>query len=166
MEQLDEVRKAQHQRYQLHIQKILEEQQKKADEDNAKIQFVEETKRKLRVLGHEIHNYQNIREICQKMKEFCKYVGETIGMFQDYDLEDVKEIFSKIIYNLQSNTIIFNVTTIEEKSCVHEIQNDVQHITELLQLPENVIEFDVQMDVTNDADFAKLLARELNPKIY
>lgn len=166
MEQLSEIRKAQQQRYQLHRQKILEEEQKKSDEDNAKIQLVEKTKEKLRTTGYKIHNYKNIKEMWSNIKGFRELIEKAISIFQEYDFDDTKEIFNRIIYNLQSGAIHFNITTREEKMYVQEIQMDIKRIVELLQLPENIIEFDFQMDVDHDMDMAKLLSQELNPKIY
>jgi hypothetical protein len=63
---------------------------------------------------------------------------------------------------MQNDIIKFKVIRQEEKNCIQRIQCDIQQLLRLLGYPEDLIDFDVQMDTSDDAKMAQeMMERDL-----
>lgn len=161
MEQLKEERRKQYERY---VQQRQKEIQQHADEENEHLQNKENVKNKLRKLGNRIHNYQHLNDLANNLENFEELLEKNFHIFEDYDFNDIVEIFQNILNQMQNSIIKFRTTSNLDKNNTQKIQKNILKILELLKLPENFIDFDVQMDTTDDENFAKQLLTTEIPK--
>jgi hypothetical protein len=152
MEEIINIRKK---RYEEYMKKINEEKQQIIEKENLKIIKKEDEKDKIKILGMKIHNCKNIVEITKKLIEFQEKIETNIEFFEDYDFDDLRDIFNRVIKNMQDNMIFFNITNEEERKNSKKLEEVIKNILKILKLPEDLIDFDVQMDTEKDEEIAK-----------
>jgi hypothetical protein len=162
MEQLQEIRKKQYERYN---NQRNEEKQQKSNIEHINIQTIEEIKDHLKEIGYKIHHYKNINDLAKNIEKVRETLDTNMNKFQEYDLDDVKETFNRIMIHMQNQIIKFTAISNMERYNMQKIQTDIKKILQLLNLSVDIIEFDVQMDTTEDENIAKQLLFDEHPMI-
>jgi len=154
MEQLQEIRRSKMKRYN---NQRNEEKQQKSNIEHINIQTIEEIKDHLKEIGYKIHNYKNINDLSKNIEKVRETLDNNMNKFQEYDVDDVRETFNRIMIHMQKQIIKFTAISNMEKYNMQKIQTDIKKILQLLNLSVDIIEFDVQMDTTEDENIAKQL---------
>jgi hypothetical protein len=156
-ERWEKYKKQMQERQQKQKQEKQKQQQQQRTErvkmEHQQIEHSENCKKDLQKASKKLHDSEKLADIYDSLDRFVQTLERCLPNFQEYELEEVKEIVMRAINGLKEELAEINV--IKDRELYHQLQLKVKDLLQLMDLPEDMIHFELIMDTSRDLDFAE-----------